>query len=366
MSYAGEVIDYLPGEMQDYLAAASEYQRAIAPEAAEALRAGELSPGLDDETRGRAADILDNYGAGRLTQDGFDHVPLSSQFGTSVLPDSLSALTTYRVPVLGSTNEFGMRPVVPENKANYAAFLAINGVGVEQMIAFNTASNANHVAVVSHDGEGEGGLTRSGGRILPVDGQGEKLTADAVIITNPENRMGIVGSNADNPIVVGTAGEAMFIVNGGWHNLAAGVDLATRQKLAELGLLHGSVQMAVGAGAREGFELPREALRERSNLRQALGGDPGSYKGSIDIKPHGDPTKTNLELAHWAQAAAGVMAVRGGIVGMDLCTVDAAKAGFMHSSRVHREHPTKPGEMAAGDRNMTALIPKTIQRTFGA
>jgi hypothetical protein len=366
MAYSGEVIDQLSVDMQDMLAQTSDYQRSIAPEAAEALRAGELSPGFDVELRGQAADILENFAEGRLTQPGFEHIPLSSRFGGTVLPDSVTALTSYRVPVLGSSNEFGLRPVEPANKANYVAFLAINGLGAEQMIAFNTASNGNHVAVISHDGEGAGGLTEKDGRTLPVDGQGEKLTADAIIVTDPAIRKGLVGANADNPIVVGTAGDAMFIVNGGWHNLAAGVDLTTRRKLDVLGLLPAAVYMAVGAGAREGFELPRAALAERSNLRQALGGNPNSYLAAIDLTPHDDEAKTNLELAHWAQLTLGAAAVRGGIVGMDLCTVEGAKAGYLHSSRVQRQHPTRAGEMAGGDRNMTAIVPTEIQRPFEA
>lgn len=367
MSYSGEVIDHLSPPMQEMLAETAARQREIAPAVAEALMAGELSPGADREDRHAAAAVLNNFAAGRLTERGFENVPLTSTFGESVLPGSVRAITSYRVPVDGSNNHFGLRPSDPNNKPNYLAFLGINGLGAQDMIAFNTAGTGNHVAVVSHDRRGPEGLVRVENRILPADGQDEiKRTADALILTNPDVQKGLVGTAADIPIVVGTAGDAMFAVNGGWNNLAAGVDLTLREKMKELGLLEGPVNMAVGPGGRV-YEVRRTRLSERAEqYRTELGGDPRSHEAFIDLTAHQNPEKTYLDLAQWAQATVGSLAFRGGVVGLELDTIRDGQAGLLHSSRVERKAPTVPGEPAGGDRGMVAIVPVAIQRSFDA
>jgi hypothetical protein len=343
------------------LAEASAHQREIAPEAAEALRAGELSPFVEEEVRTQAVTILDNYAAGRFTEPGFENVPLSFNFGIGALPDSVSAFATCRVPVLASPHEFGLRPKYPENRANYVAALAVNGLGTDKMTTFNTGSTGHHVAVVSHSGPYRGGLVEVEGRMLPADGEGHIRSAEAVVVTDPNNRRGLIGANGDNPIVVGTADSAMVMVNGAWNNLAAGVDLTTHQKLAELGLLEGPVSMAVGPGAQTQFDVRLQKLHDQSEARREFDGDPVSYEGSLLPISHADPNKVYLGLAHWAEETVGAIA-NGNCVSLDLCTV--RDSAFLHSSRVQRQHPTIPGQMADGDRGMTALVPRSIQRKF--
>ncbi len=269
----------------------------------------------------------------------------------------------------GSPNAFGLRPSVENNKSNYVAFLAMCGIGPRQVLTLNTASNGNHVAVVSHRGEGPEGIVTLNDRQLPVDGQDPaKRTADALIVTNPDVQMAVVGANADIPIVVGTSGDALIAVNGGWQNLASGVDLALRGQLASADLLgtEGPVNFAVGPGARRDFAVRLARLVEASQGRAILGGDAEAYWDAVDLEYNPDHEKVDLELAHWAQNLMGALALRGGIVGVDVCTITGGRAGYLHSSRVERVPGSRPepGQMADGDRGMTALIPRGIQAPY--